>query len=260
MDFGICSCKYDQDITVFSPSGRLLQVEYAQKAVNLSSTAVGICGEEFVVLGVDKGTFRKLQDERFGSKISELDDHIIMTFAGLKADARILTDRAKVECQSHKLMVEEPASVEYISFYIANMQQRYTQTKSRRPFGVAALIAGIDKDGSPRLFQTDPSGINLEWRANAIGRNSKTVLQFLELKYTNETASSVTLAINLAIQALILVTDGLNVEIAVLKRNEPMKMLDTGEILTRVMKMAREIDQKETSDEAEEEAEDEDEA
>lgn len=253
----MCSCKYDRDITIFSPNGRLFQVEYAQNSVNLGSTAVGICGEEFVILGVDRGTIRRLQEDRVGSKISQLDDHIIMTFAGLTADARILIDRARVECQSHKVMIEEPASVEYISLYIANIKQRYTQTKSRRPFGAATLIAGIDKNGSPRLFQTDPSGINVEWRAKSIGQNSKTVLQFLELNYTDETASSETLATKLAIQALILVIEGLNIEIAVLKRNEPMKMLNDDEVLMHVLNMALEIDREETGEEAVEEAEDE---
>lgn len=252
----MCNCAYDRDITIFSPNGRLLQVEYAQKSVNLGSTAVGICGEEFVVLGVDRGTVRGLQEVRVGSKISQFDDHIIMTFAGLTADARILIDRARVECQSHKVMIEEPASVEYISLYISNMKQRYTQAKSRRPFGVGALIAGIDKDGSPRLFQTDPSGNNLEWRATSIGQNSKTVLQFLEQYYTDETASSETLATKLAIQALILVIEGLNIEIAVLKRNEPMKMLNSAEVLTHVLDMAREIDREETAEEDEEDDED----
>ncbi len=80
---------------------------------------------------------------------------------GLTADARILIDRARVECQSHKLTVEDPVTLEYITRYIAQLKQKYTQSNGRRPFGISALIAGFDEDGTARLFQTDPSGMTL---------------------------------------------------------------------------------------------------
>lgn len=84
--------------------------------------------------------------------------YVFFYLIGLTADARILIDRARIECQSHKLTVEDPVTIEYITRFIAQLKQKYTQSNGRRPFGISCLIAGFDDDGSPRLFQTDPSG------------------------------------------------------------------------------------------------------
>ncbi|CAH1109013.1 unnamed protein product [Psylliodes chrysocephalus] len=236
------SSRYDRAITVFSPDGHLLQVEYAQEAVRKGSTAVGVRGTNAVVLGVEKKSVAKLQEERTVKKICILDDHVVMAFAGLTADARILINRAQIECQSHKLTVEDPVTLEYITRYIASLKQKYTQSNGRRPFGISCLIGGFDDDGKPHLYQTEPSGIYYEWRANATGRSAKTVREFLEKFYTSEEVENEKGTVKLAIRALLEVVQSgqKNLEIAVMRHGEPVEMLDGDTIEKYVTEIEKE--------------------
>lgn len=131
----------------------------------LGTCAVGVKGKDIVVLGCEKRSALKLQDTRITpSKIALVDNHACLAFAGLNADARILIDKARLEAQSHRLTVEDPASIEYITKYIASVQQKYTQSGGVRPFGISTLVVGFDKnDSTPRLYQTEPSGIYSAW-------------------------------------------------------------------------------------------------
>jgi len=219
------AARYDRAITVFSPDGHLFQVEYAQEAVKKGSTAVGVRGGDVVVLAVEKKAVPKLQDERTVQKICVLDNHVMMAFAGLTADARIIMKKARQECQSYRLTVEDPVSLEYITRYVAGMKQRYTQSSGRRPFGMSCLLTGFDDDGTPHLYQTDPAGVYTEWKANAIGRNAKTVREFLEKNWTAETVADEAGAVKIAVKALLEVVQlgGKNLEVAVMRKAKDNK-------------------------------------
>lgn len=231
---------YDRAITVFSPDGHLFQVEYAQEAVKKGSTAVGVRGQNIVVLAVEKKSVIELQEERTVRKICLLDDHIVMAFAGLTADARILIDRARVECQSHKLTVEDPATLEYITRFLAEFKQKYTQSNGRRPFGISTLIAGFDDDGTAHLFQTDPSGVYHEWKANAIGRSGQTVREYLEKTFKDIDATNDEAVIKLALRALLEVVQGKNLEVAIMKKGQSLKLLSEADLSNYVTTIEKE--------------------
>ncbi|XP_067934528.1 proteasome subunit alpha type-7-like [Watersipora subatra] len=236
------SARYDRAITVFSPDGHLFQVEYAQEAVKKGSTAIGIRGKDIVVLGVEKKAVAKLQEDRTVRKIALLDEHVSMAFAGLTADARILINRARMECQSHRLTVEDPVTLEYITRYIAQLKQKYTQSNGRRPFGLSTLIVGFDIDGSPHLYQTDPAGTYHEWKANAIGRSAKTVREYLEKHYNEESVATDEGTVKLALRALMEVVQSgaKNVEFAVMRRGQRLKMLEAEELEKYIAEIEKE--------------------
>jgi len=194
----------------------------------------GVRSNDAVVLGVERKTVAKLQDPRTIKKLVTLDHHVLMTCAGLHADARILINKARVECQSHRLTVEDPVTIEYISRYIAGVQQKYTQSGGVRPFGISTLIVGFDTDTAgkrvPKLYQTDPSGIYSLWKATSIGRSSKTVKEFLEKNYKDGLSKDD--AIRLTIQSLleIVQTGAKNIEVAVMTSDDKIVMLEDAEV------------------------------
>jgi len=176
------SLAYDRAITIFSPEGRLYQVEYALEAVRRGKTAVGIKAANGVVIGVHKEATSPLMDLEQIQKIYMIDKHIGCAIAGLHADARILVDFARVQSQINQITYGEPIDVEVLTKKVCDLKQQYTQVGGIRPFGVSLLIVGVDKQG-PQVFTTDPSGSYWGWRATAIGFNSDAARDYLEKHY-----------------------------------------------------------------------------
>ena len=175
-----------------------------------------------MVLGCEKRTTLKLQDPRITpSKICKVDNHVLLAFAGLNADARILVDKARVEAQSHRLTLEDSVTVEYLTKYVAGVQQKYTQSGGVRPFGIATIIAGFDSnDNVPKLYQTEPSGVYNAWKAHAIGRSSKTVKEFLEKHYEEDMSDEQTIKLTIKSLLEVVQTGAKNIEVSVLKSGE----------------------------------------
>ena len=208
---------YDRAITVFSPDGRLYQVEYAREAVKRGTTAVGVKCSDGVVLIVDKRVSTKLLEQSSIEKIFKVDDHIAVASSGLVGDARALVDRARVECQVNRVTYNESIDVETLSKKICDHMQTLTQYGGARPYGTALLIAGIS-DGIPRLFETDPSGTLLEYKASAIGTGRPAVMKVFEEDY--QEGMKIADAIPMGLKALHAATEGKfdvnNVEIGVI--------------------------------------------
>ena len=173
---------YDRAITVFSPDGRLFQVEYAREAVKRGTTAIGINCKDGVVLIVDKRISSRLLVATSVEKIFQIDDHIGVATSGLVADARNLVDRARIDAQVNKMWYDEPIGVETLAKKVCDHKQAYTQYGAVRPFGTALLIAGLNGEKSS-LFETDPSGALLEYRATGIGAGRPAVMEVFEEKY-----------------------------------------------------------------------------
>ncbi|MCA9478372.1 MAG: archaeal proteasome endopeptidase complex subunit alpha [Nanoarchaeota archaeon] len=190
---------YDRAITMFSPDGRLLQVEYAKKTVRLGNTAIGITCKDGVLLVTDKRIVDKLVVADAIEKIFLIDDHIIATAAGILSDARVLVEKAQNKAQENRVTFDSPIDTLTVVKDMCSLKQLCTQSGGLRPFGVSLLVAGIDEDGT-KLFLTDPTGLYYQYRAAVIGEGEADIQETLHKEYKE--SMSVKDALALAAKAI----------------------------------------------------------
>ncbi|EMA50066.1 MULTISPECIES: archaeal proteasome endopeptidase complex subunit alpha [Halococcus] len=195
---------YDRGVSIWSPDGRLYQVEYAREAVKRGTASIGVRTPDGVVLAVDKRFRSPLEERSSVEKIHKADDHIGIASAGHVADARQLIDFARQQAQVNQLRYGEPVGVETLTKDITDHIQQYTQVGGARPFGVALIIGGVE-DGEPRLYETDPSGTASEWQALAVGSGRAEMLDHLEENYREE--MDLDAGVGLALETLATATD-----------------------------------------------------
>jgi len=171
---------YDSDNTVFSPQGRLHQVEYALEAVKQGSAAVGLRSKTHSILLALKRSTGELAS--YQQKMFRIDDHIGIAIAGLTSDARVLSNFMRQQAMSSKMIFNRPVPVNRLVSAIAEKAQVNTQEYGRRPYGVGFLVIGQDESG-PHLFEFSPSGNSYEYYAMSIGARSQSAKTYLEKHY-----------------------------------------------------------------------------
>jgi len=172
--------QYDSDITVWSPQGRLHQIEYAMEAIKQGSACVGLKSKTHAVIATLKRSTSELGAHQ--KKIFKIDDHCGIAIAGLTADARLLCKYMQTECLNHKYVYEEPIQVGRLVTAVADKSQIHTQKYGRRPYGVGLLVVGYDQTGA-HLYETSPSGNFYDYKAIAIGARSQSAKTYLEKSF-----------------------------------------------------------------------------
>ena len=226
---------YDRAITVFSPDGRLFQVEYAREAVKRGTTTVGMKFKQGVILIVDKRIASRLIEPRSIDKIFRIDEYVGCATSGLVADARVLVDRARIESQINKITYGEPLAVDILVKRLCDFKQTFTQYGGVRPFGTSLLIAGVDENGR-HLYETDPSGALMAYKAGSIGSGRNAVIGLFEDEYQENMTMDKCIALGL--KALDKATDtDLNadaVEIGIVTKKRSFEKIDSKEVAKHV--------------------------
>ncbi len=172
---------YDRASITFSPDGRLLQVEYAKKAVRQGTSALGLVCKDGVLLVADRRITERLIVPTSVEKVMQVDDHIGATTTGFLMDGRVLIERAQIIAQQHRVSYDSAIDTLSLVKEICDIKQQFTQFGGARPFGVSFLFAGVD--GEAQLFLTDPTGIYFEYKATAMGEGEVEIKQILNKEY-----------------------------------------------------------------------------
>eukprot|EP00249_Psilotum_nudum_P030402 c42999_g1_i1 orf=421-1173(-) len=194
------SRRYDSRTTIFSPEGRLYQVEYAMEAISNAGAAIGVLAKDGVVLAAEKRiTSKLLAASTSTEKMYKIDDHVACAVAGITADANILINTARLQAQRYCFAYQEPIPVEQLVQSLCDTKQGYTQFGGLRPFGVSFLFAGFDKNFGFQLYMSDPSGNFGGWKAAAIGANNQAAQSMLKQDYKDEITSDEAVQLSLKV-------------------------------------------------------------
>jgi proteasome alpha subunit len=211
---------YDRTIAVFSPDGRLFQVEYAKEAVKRGTTSVGLAFKDGVVLGTVKQIVKLIVPGTI-EKLFKVDEHIGAVAAGLLADARVLVNQLMVKAQINRITYGEPMEVWSLAKVLGDKMQLSTLYAGLRPFGVSFLVGGVDSTGS-HLIEADPSGMLYEWSAYALGRGSQIANKIFRDKHIRDIdeKSALKLVISVIKKAEKVGDPGKSLEIAIIRQED----------------------------------------
>jgi len=218
-------------LTTFSPSGKLVQIDYALNAVGAGKASLGIKATNGVVIASEKKVASVLVDNSTVEKTSLLTDSIGVTYSGMGPDFRVLVRKGRKQAQAYFLQYKDPIPVSQLTRELASVMQEFTQSGGVRPFGVSLLVAGYDDDG-PQLYQVDPSGSYWAWKASAIGKKANEAKTFLEKRYSKD--MELEDAINTAILTLKEGFEGAineeNIEIGIVGKDRKFRILSAQEV------------------------------
>lgn len=230
------SDRYSFSLTTFSPSGKLMQIEYAMNAVKNGPPSVGLKATDCVVLATENKQSVLYNPE---NKIEKITDHIGCVYSGMGADNRVLVRKARKIATEYELLYGEEIPVIQLVSKVAAIMQEYTQSGGVRPFGVSTLIGGWDAEKGPLLFQADPSGSYFPWNATAIGKNDTNAKTFLEKRYneTNEQADAIHTALLTLRESYEIGMTEENVELVICTRDEGFKRLTKAELREHIQNL-----------------------
>lgn len=229
---------YDRASTMFSPDGRILQVEYAEKTVRLGSASIGLVCADGIVIVADKRIADSLIIPESSMKIWEIDSHIIGSAAGILSDARVLMERAQIVAQQHRVTYDEPIDTESIIKEISNIKQVYTQYGGARPFGIEIIIAGVNTNNDCKLYVSDVTGNYAGYKATAIGENDERIKELLRSDYREglNMEQSIKLALNIFKKVLGKNFNITRFEVAFVKKEDKKVKRIASDVLTKYLK------------------------
>lgn len=223
--------QYSFSLTTFSPSGKLVQIEYALMAVGGGQTSLGIKASNGVVIATEKKLPSILVDETSINKIQSLTPNIGVVYSGMGPDSRVLVSKSRKQAIAYNRLYQEPIPLSQLVRETAAVMQEFTQSGGVRPFGVSLLLAGFDDNG-PQLYQVDPSGSYFSWKASAIGKNVSNAKTFLEKRYTDdmELEDAIHTAILTLKEGFEGQISGKNIEIGIIDDKRVFKVLTPAEV------------------------------